>query len=633
MAQDQRRRDQNQRNPPSAWSSLLSPRFLITLFVLFVINILLTNFFTSSTQPTRVDISYDSFKAQVEADNVVSITSTGRDIQGTAKKAIASASDPKQKSTAFHTVVPEFAGTELEPLLDDHRVQQLAKNQTDAMPLWLTVLLSVGPTLLLVGAFFWLSRRAASAGGGLLGFGRSTARLYEADRPKTTFADVADIQEAKEELQEVVDFLRDPARYQRLGGTAPKGVLLVGPPGTGKTLLARAVAGEANVPFFSVSASEFVEMIVGVGASRVRDLFDKARQAAPAIIFIDELDAIGRSRGGVMRLSGNDEQEQTLNQILTEMDGFDSREGVIVLSATNRADVLDPALLRPGRFDRTVAVQPPDRTGRAAILRIHTRTVPLAPDVDLDEIASSTPGLVGADLRNLVNEAALLGARRERQSVTKEDFSDALEKVLLGRERHIALSKEERERIAYHEAGHALLGVLLPGADPVRKVSIVPRGMALGVTLQSPIDDRYNYPEDYLRAKIAGALGGRAAEKLVYGVVTTGAENDIQQVTRLARDMVTRWGMSPKLGPINYSPEGQDGRSPFSQSSVSEATARTIDEEARRIVDECFEQAVSVLEKNRDRLDRLVEALLREESLDEDQVLAVVGEKPAQTRS
>ena len=634
MAQDQRRRDQQQQKPPpSAWQSLFSPRFLITLLVLFAINILLTNFFTSSGQPQRVDITYTTFVSQVEANNIASITSTGRDIQGTAKKPVAAAGDPKQTSTLFHTVVPEFAGTDLEPLLEQHNVQVTAKNTTDTMPLWLTILLSIGPTLLLVGAFVWLSRRAASGGGGLLGgFGRSTARLYEADRPKTTFADVADIQEAKEELQEVVDFLRDPTRYQRLGGTAPKGVLLVGPPGTGKTLLARAVAGEANVPFFSVSASEFVEIIVGVGASRVRDLFSKARQAAPAIIFIDELDAIGRSRGGALRLSSNDEQEQTLNQILTEMDGFDSREGVIVLSATNRADVLDPALLRPGRFDRTVAVQPPDRAGRAAILRIHTRNVPLAKDVDLDEIAASTPGLVGADLRNLVNEAALLAARRDRQSVTKDDFSDSLEKVLLGRERHIALSKEERERIAYHEAGHALLGVLLPGADPVRKVSIVPRGMALGVTLQSPIDDRYNYPEDYLRAKIAGALGGRAAEKLRYGVVTTGAENDIQQVTRLARDMVTRWGMSPKLGPINYSPDNQDGRNPFAQGTVSDATARTIDEEARRIVDECFEQAVSVLEKNREKLDWLVEALLREESLDEEQVLAVVGAKPAPAR-
>jgi cell division protease FtsH len=410
-------------------------------------------------------------------------------------------------------------------------------------------------------------------------------------------------------------------------------VLLVGPPGTGKTLLARAVAGEANVPFFSVSASEFVEMIVGVGASRVRDLFSKARQAAPAIIFIDELDAIGRSRGGAMRLSGNDEQEQTLNQILTEMDGFDSREGVIVLAATNRADVLDSALLRPGRFDRTVAVQPPDRPGRAAILRIHTRTVPLAPDVDLDQIAANTPGLVGADLRNLVNEAALLAARRERDAVTMEDFSDSLEKVLLGRERHIALSKEDRERIAYHEAGHALLGVLLPGADPVRKVSIVPRGMALGVTLQSPIDDKFNYPEDYLRAKITGALGGRAAEQLVYGVVTTGAENDIQQVTRIARNMVTRWGMSPKLGPINYLADEESA--PWATKVVSEGTAKLIDEEARRIVDECLDQAERVLQEHRGQLDRLVAALLREESLNEDQILAVVhagGEKEAGQR-
>src|SRR5438445_4252836 len=425
------------------------------------------------------------------------------------------------------------------------------------MPLWLTILLSVGPTLLLVGAFFWLSRRAASAGGGLLGFGRSTARLYEPDRPKTTFADVADIQEAKEELQEVVDFLRDPARYQRLGGTAPKGVLLVGPPGTGKTLLARAVAGEANVPFFSVSASEFVEMIVGVGASRVRDLFSKARGAAPAIIFIDELDAIGRSRGAAIRTGGNDEQEQTLNQILTEMDGFDSREGVIVLAATNRADVLDPALLRPGRFDRRVMVQAPDRAGRVAILRIHVRNVPLAPDVDLESLAAQTPGFVGADLQNLVNEAALLAARRERDAVTMADFTDSIEKVLLGAERHIMLTPADRERIAYHESGHALLGLLVPGADPVRKVTIVPRGRALGVTVQSPVDERFNYPEDYLRARITGALGGRAAEQLVYSIATTGAENDLEQVTAIARQMVTRWGMSPKVGPLNSL--GEDG--------------------------------------------------------------------------
>src|SRR5438105_1969201 len=349
--------------PPTFRSTIASPRFWITLLVLLALNYFVTNLFLSQGQPPRVDISYDTFKAQVTAGNVASITSQGRDIQGKTRQPVTSENDPKQKSTDFHTVVPEFAGSDLEPLLEQHNVTVNAKDPNQSTPVWLTLLLSFGPTLLLVGVFVWLSQRAAAAGGGLLGFGRSQARVYDAERPKTTFADVADIQEAKEELQEVVDFLRNPTRYQRLGGTAPKGVLLVGPPGTGKTLLARAVAGEANVPFFSVSASEFVEMIVGVGASRVRDLFNKARQAAPAIIFIDELDAIGRSRSGAIRVGGHDEQEQTLNQILTEMDGFDSREGVIVLSATNRADVLDPALLRPGRFARTVQVHTPDRAG------------------------------------------------------------------------------------------------------------------------------------------------------------------------------------------------------------------------------------------------------------------------------
>ncbi len=371
-----------------------------------------------------------------------------------------------------------------------------------------------------------------------------------------------------------MDFLREPQKYQRLGGTVPKGVLLVGAPGTGKTLLARALAGEAKVPFFSIAASEFVEAIVGVGASRVRDLFAKARAAAPAIIFIDELDAIGRSRAAAIRVGGNDEQEQTLNQILTEMDGFDAQQGVIVLAATNRADVLDQALLRPGRFDRRIQVQPPDRRGRAAILRIHARNVPLGPDVDLDKVAAQTPGLVGADLRNLVNEAALAAARKGETAVSMVDFADSIEKTLLGSERKIMLSDADRERIAYHESGHALLGLLVAGADPVKKVTIIPRGQALGVTLQSPIDDRFNYGEDYLRARMVGALGGRAAERLVYGVVTTGAENDLQQVARIAREMVVRWGMSPKVGPLNYS-DSDTGA--FQQRPYSEATAQLID--------------------------------------------------------
>jgi cell division protease FtsH len=402
-------------------------------------------------------------------------------------------------------------------------------------------------------------------------------------------------------------------------------VLLIGPPGTGKTLVARAVAGEAGVPFFSISASEFIEAIVGVGAARVRDLFAKARAAAPAIIFIDELDAIGRSRSAALRIGGSDEQEQTLNQILTEMDGFDSREGVIVLAATNRADVLDPALLRPGRFDRRVVVQAPDRRGRAAILKIHTKDVPLAPDVDLDEIAAQTAGMVGADLRNLVNEAALRAAREGEAKVREADFLDAIEKTLLGSERKLMLSQLDRERIAYHESGHAVLGLLIPGADPVRKVTIIPRGQSLGVTVQSPVDDRFNYGEDYLRGRITGALGGRAAEQLIYGVVTTGAENDLQQVTRIAHEMVVRWGMSPKVGPLNYS-ENPDGAGPLAvQRPYSEATAQLIDDEVKRIADECLQNATRLLTEHREQLEALARALLEHDSLNEAEILEVTG--------
>src|SRR5690554_2691174 len=381
-------------------------------------------------------------------------------------------------------------------------------------------------------------------GGTIFGMGKSRARRYDSSTgERVTFDDVAGIDEAENELVEIVDFLKNPEKYTRLGGTAPKGVLLVGPPGTGKTLLARAVAGEANVPFFSMSAAEFVEMIVGVGAARVRDLFKQAREHAPAIIFIDELDAIGRARGGVAVGGASSEQEQTLNQILTEMDGFSSREGIIVLAATNQPDVLDRALLRPGRFDRRLVVNLPDKNGREEILKIHTRQTPLSSDVSLAELAAATPGFSGADIRNLVNEAALLAARRDQSDVRQRDFLDALEKIVLGPERPLLLTREDRERIAYHEAGHAILGVLVPGADPVHRVTIVPRGHALGVTYQRPDSDRYNYPEAYLRARIVGMLGGRAAEEIVYGTRTTGAENDIAQATEIARNMVTRWGV------------------------------------------------------------------------------------------
>ena len=611
--------------PPDMLAPLRTWRFWIIVGVLLVLNFVVGQVFTSLSSAPTVTISYNTFVTNVNEGNVTSITSTGESITGDTKKPVAD-SQTGQKSTKFQTQRPAFATDDLLTSLQQHNVVINAKDPNASTPLWETLLFSFGPTILLVLGFLYLSRRAAGAGaGGILGsFGQSRARVYDQEQPAVTFNDVAGIDEVKADLQELVDFLKEPQKYTKLGGAAPKGVLLIGAPGTGKTLLARATAGEAHVPFFSISGSEFVEAIVGVGAARVRDLFTKARAAAPAIIFIDEIDAIGRSRSAAVRIGGNDEQEQTLNQILTEMDGFDSREGVIVLAATNRADVLDQALLRPGRFDRRITVQAPDRRGRAAILRIHTRNVPLAPDVDLDQIASQTPGLVGADLKNLVNEAALSAARKGESTVTSADFGDAIERTLLGSERKILLSDADRERIAYHESGHALLGLLVPAGDPVKKVTIVPRGMALGVTLQSPVDDRFNYGEDYLRARLVGALGGRAAERIVYGVVTTGAENDLQQVTRIAHEMVVRWGMSPKVGPLNYS----DGDANALQKPYSEATAQVIDDEVRRIAEESQAEAEKLLTEHRSQLDALAKALLRSDSLGEDEILEVTGMKP-----
>jgi len=616
---------------PQARNPFRSTRFWITLGILLLINIFVTNVLLAPAQPTTITIPYNVFKQQVAADNVVSVTTTGDAITGVTKTAIKESASSSVTATHFITQRPSFADDQLEPLLEQHSVTINAKPENPPPPLWQTLLLSFGPTLLLVFGFIYLIQRAQRAGGagGLLGsFGQSKARLYDPERPATTFADVAGIDEVKQELQELVDFLREPQKYEKLGGSVPKGVLLIGPPGTGKTLLARAVAGEAKVPFFSQSASEFVEAIVGVGASRVRDLFTKARAAAPAIIFIDELDAIGRSRSSGFRIGGNDEQEQTLNQILTEMDGFEPGKGVIVLAATNRADVLDAALLRPGRFDRRVTLQPPDRRGREAILKIHAAKVPLAPDVSLDEIAGRTPGLVGADLKNLVNEAALGAARKGETAVNEEDFYEAIDRILLGTERHLMLSQADRERIAYHESGHALLGLLVPGADPVRKVTIIPHGGSLGVTISSPIDDRFNYGEDYLRARIVGALGGRASEQLVYGSVSTGASNDLQQVTMIAREMVIRWGMSPKIGPLAFNDDPSAnglGNRPY-----SEATARDIDTEVKRIADESLVDATRLLTEHRAQLDALAAALLKDDSLGEDQILAVTGIKPTQ---
>ena len=526
--------------------------FWWVLIALFAVN-----FFVVSLLPdqgSRVTVPYTTFRAEVAASNVLDVTSKGDVIQGDFKKPVTYPPKGGKTSAKFDTTRPAFADDGLLQLLIDKQVTVNAKPVDEGRSLFATLLLSFGPTVLLVVLFVFLMRRAtAGAGGGVLGnFGRSKARRYVETGQRVTFDDVAGIDEAEEELVEVVDFLRTPDKYTRLGGEIPRGVLLSGPPGTGKTLLARAVAGEADVPFFSNSASEFVEAIVGVGASRVRDLFVQAKASAPSIIFIDELDAIGRARSGGNVLGGNDEREQTLNQILTEMDGFTGTEGVVVIGATNRAEILDPALLRPGRFDRRVVVNPPDQRGRLEILKVHTRKVPLDDDVDVSALASSTPGMVGADLKALVNEAALTAARRGHEKVQMADFTDALERILLGAERRIMLSPQERERTAHHESGHALLGMLQPGADPVRKVSIVPRGRALGVTFQSPETDRYGYGANYLRGRIIGALGGRAAEEIVYHDTSTGAESDLEQVTRIARQMVGRWGMSrchrPGLG-------------------------------------------------------------------------------------
>ena len=611
-------KDQDQPGGRQNWS-----RFLWLMLGLLIVNWLLSSLFIGATSPTT--ISYSFFSTQVRSDNVQSVTSTGDTIQGTFRHEVAY---PPKAANAEHvqkftTQRPSFANDNLFQLLQASGTTINANAPSQGPPLWEDLLLWFGPALLLAGLLGSLKLSGRSMGMG--GLGRSRARQYDPSSAKrTTFADVAGIEEVKNEVTEIVDFLRNPDRYSQMGAQIPRGVLLSGAPGTGKTLLARAVAGEAQVPFFSISASEFVEMIVGVGASRVRDLFDKAKQVAPAIIFIDELDAIGRARGGTASVGGYDEREQTLNQILTEMDGFTGSEGVVVLAATNRPEVLDAALLRPGRFDRRVTVSPPDQRGRAQILQVHTRGVPLDPGVDLDALASSTPGMVGADLKNLVNEAALLAVRRGHERVKMADFADSLEKLVLGTVRGIVLSREERERTAFHESGHALLGMLTPGADPVRKISIIPRGQALGVTFQAPESDRYGYSAEYLRGRITGALGGRAAEEVVYGDVTTGAESDLEQASNIARQMAGRWGMSPAIGPVSVLPSlGQE--SPFGFDGVAPATKDLVDAEARRIIEECYEQAVTTLRSSRERLDRLAHTLLVRETLDEEEAYAAAG--------
>jgi len=618
---------------PSGPPAHRRPSFLWFVLFLIAVNWITLLLFQPSKGEQRVSVQFNPFfLRQVQEGKVKSISSKGDTIEGTLRAKVRyPASDKHATPTKeFATEVPTFwNGAQLSALLKEKGVAINAKSTSASKSVLAELLLGFGPTLLIVGLFVLLARRAAKAGGamGALGnFGRSQARRIDPETIRVTFDDVAGIDEAKAELAEIVDFLRSPDKYGRLGGRMPHGVLLSGAPGTGKTLLARAVAGEAHAAFFSISAAEFIEAIVGVGASRVRDLFAKAKEAEPSIIFIDELDAIGRSRQGSVSVSGsNDEREQTLDQILTEMDGFESSEAVVVLAATNRPDVLDSALLRPGRFDRRVAVQAPDRNGRKEILEVHTRSIPLDADVDLAAIAASTPGMVGADLANLANEAALLAARRGHEKVQTSDFTDSLEKIMLGSPRGILLSPADRERTAYHESGHALVGMLTDGADPVRKISIIPRGMALGVTLSTPDADRVSYSREDLEAKIRVALGGRVAEEVVYGSITSGAESDIQQLTAIARQMVGRWGMSDAVGPIAVLPA--DGQGPFlpGASEASQETQRLVDDEVRRLVDGAHEQVTRLLTDHREQLEGLAQALLKAETLDSDDAYAAAG--------
>ena len=626
--------------PPGRPQPVMPRRTWLWFLLVVVVNYMLMRYLIPSPS-APVAVPYTLFKEEVGKGNVKKIFSQGESITGQFSTAVTYAAEGEsadkskgepRKITKFRTTLPAFVDPGLEAFLIDHKVEISAEPIQEGGNPWATLILGFGPALLLIVFYVWMFRRASQQGGGmsgLMGIGRSKARRYDQEKDtRVTFNDVAGIDEAENELVEIVDFLKDSGKYTRLGGTAPKGVLLIGAPGTGKTLLARAVAGEAGVPFFSMSAAEFVEMIVGVGAARVRDLFKQARENAPAIVFIDELDAIGRARGQIM-IGGSSEQEQTLNQILTEMDGFSTREGIIVIAATNQPDVLDKALLRPGRFDRRVVVNLPDKSGREAILKVHTRNTPLANDVKLAEIAAATPGFSGADLRNLVNEAALLAARRGQNEVREKDFLDSLEKIVLGPERPLLLSQADKERIAYHEGGHTILGLVVPGADPVNRVTIVPRGQALGVTYQRPDTERYNYPEAYLRARIVGMLGGRAAEEVAYGTKTTGAENDIEQATALARRMVTRWGMSDRLGLVQLAPR----ENPYlnvpggfgNTNQVSERTAEAVDAEVLKIISESYAEAKRLLTVYRKQLDALAEALVAQETLNEPEVLQVTG--------
>ena len=591
-----------------------SPRNLIFWVVSLVLLILLWSFFP--TGPKAREFTFSEFMDQVEQKNVQEVTIQDNQAQGKLKDL-----------TSFKTTLPpQYA--DLIKVLRENQVNIVVKDTSRSN--WLAILLNWFPILLLIFFWFMFMRQMQAGGNKAMSFGKSRAKLFSPLQKKITFKDVAGVDEAKVELQEIIEFLKDPRKFQRLGGRIPKGVLLVGAPGTGKTLLARAVAGEANVPFFSISGSDFVEMFVGVGASRVRDLFDQAKKHAPCLIFIDEIDAVGRQRGAGLG-GGHDEREQTLNQLLVEMDGFDSNEGIIVIAATNRPDILDMALLRPGRFDRRIVVPMPDVKGREEILNVHVRRVPLAEDVDLKVIARSTPGFSGADLANLINEAALLAARKGQNSVTMKDMEEAKDKVLMGVERRsMIISDEDKRNTAFHEAGHALVAALIPEADPIHKVTIIPRGLALGLTQQLPLSDRYTYTSDYLEAQLAVLMAGRVTEEMILGKITTGAANDLEKATEIARKMVCQWGMSD-LGPLSFG-ERDDliflGRELAAHKNFSEHTAELIDAEVKKIISRCYERARDLIEKNRDKLLRIAEALLEKEILSSDEINELINGQP-----
>jgi cell division protease FtsH len=614
------------------------PSWLIGLLILALVGWYLYQNFVPRSDSSTTSVPYSVVSAQIDAGNVKEATITDSSIRVDLENPVywnktdtvieTESGSGTVETDQLKATIPPVVQTNNQQLMDQLAAQDVVVNgEQRSSSLWTGLLVSFLPILLFLGLILFMGRQMTRGQQNVFGFGRSRARQHDPERPQVTFADVAGEEEAKRELTEVVDFLRNPAKYHQLGARLPRGVLLVGPPGTGKTLMARAVAGEAGVPFFSVSASEFVEMFVGVGASRVRDLFDKAKQNAPAIVFVDELDAVGRQRFAGLGGS-NDEREQTLNQMLVEMDGFETNQEVIVMAATNRPDVLDPALLRPGRFDRQVVIGLPDKSGREAVLNIHTRGLPLASDVDKSSLARGTTGFSGADLANLVNEAALTAARRNRKEITEADFEEALDKILLGTTRTGLMNPKEREVVAYHEAGHALVAHFTPGADPLRKVSIVPRGRALGVTVQMPEEDRHNYSRTFLDGRLAMLLGGRAAEMVVYDEVTTGAENDLKEASSLARRMVGLWGMSKELGPV-YLGTGEEhvflGREIMQEKAYSDATANRLDSAVREMVESALDRAIKSTVEHRDKLDALVAALLEHETLDGKEVIAIFG--------